>query len=248
MSKSESDSVNESANVAEVSASGAPVVRKWATHLVAFAGGAAVVTGMAFGGLIPSGSHSMATGGSSGSSVQKITRSVSGKDADTMKREATEKLTQVLRSIAETADPNAIGDEVSAGNYERVPEILKNSVVGETDASKQASMVAVIYLAAGLGNVMGGAQNITPISDQAVINTAEAITENGTVHIPQSIYVRTKKPVSVTMVYYPESNEWKIDGFTLMLMEVSAAVDQQNSSIASASASASSDPSATAAQ
>lgn len=238
---SKNEPVSESVNVAEVPAGSAPIVRKWATHLVAFAGGAAVVTGMAFGGLIPTGSAPTASSGST-ASVQKVVRSVSGKDADTMKREATEKLTQVLKSIAETADPNGIGDEVSAGNYEHVPEILKNSVVGETDASKQASMVAVIYLAAGLGNAMGGAQNIAPISDQAVLNTAEAITESGTVHIPQSIYVRTKRPVSVSMVYYPESNEWKIDGFTLMLMEVSAAVDQQNSATASAPASASSDP------
>ena len=91
-----------------------------------------------------------------------------------------------------------------------------------------------------LGNSVGGADNIKPISDQAVINSTEAVTERGIVHIPQSIYTKTNHDVTVTMAYDDEAKTWKIDGYplvtqVLMLAQINQALNATATPTASAS-------------
>lgn len=218
--------VTDAPNVTTVIESKPPRIRTVATHLATFALGAACLGGLAYSGVI--GASNQAPHPTASPTTQTVIRTLNGLDANTSKIQATEALTTILREIAKNPDANAIGAEVAEGNYDRVPESLKNAVVGGDESIRQATMVAVIYLAAGLGNSVGGADNIKPISEQAIISTADALTEYGTVHIPQSVYTKTRFPMSVTMVYDTESKSWKIDGHDLTIMELNLALAQQN--------------------
>lgn len=213
-----------------------PLIRTIGFLLLAFILGATTLAGLAYGGVLPNPQQS---NNNSQVTTQTIVRTLTGNDANTDKIEATNQLTEILKAIAASPDPNAIGAEVAEGNYEHVPEILKNSVVYGNEESRRATMVAVIYLAAGLGNTLGGADNIKPISEQAVINSVEAITSTGTVHIPQAIYTKTNVPVTVTMQYDGETKKWMIDGNGLVNMTLTVALYQ---TAASATASATPTP------
>lgn len=228
-------------NVTEVTNSRPPLIRTISTHLLALAAGGALIGGGFYIGIIPNNNTTTATA-SAQPTLQTVTRTLNGKDANTNKLEATAALTKVLQTIAQNADPNALGAEVADGNYSNVPAELKDNVVGGDETTQQATMVAVIYLAAGLGNTMGGADNIKPISDQAVISTADALTEYGIVHIPQNIYTRTNYPVSVTMVWDTASNSWKIDGHDLTIQELILALAKENAAAATSTPTATATP------
>lgn len=228
-------------NVTEVINSHPPLIRTISTHLLALAVGGALIGGGFYSGIIPNNNTATATA-STQPTLQTVTRTLNGKDANTNKLEATAALTKVLQAIAQNADPNALGAEVADGNYSNVPAELKDNVVGGDETTQQATMVAVIYLAAGLGNTMGGADNIKPISDQAVISTADALTEYGIVHIPQNIYTRTNYPVSVTMVWDTASNSWKIDGHDLTIQELILALAKENAAAATSTPTATATP------
>lgn len=225
-------------NVTEVINNHPPLIRTISTHLAALAVGGALIGGCFYTGVIPTNNTTTPTA-SATPTLETVTRTLNGKDANTNKIEATAALTKILQAIAQNADPNALGAEVADGNYSNVPAALKDNVVGGDESTKQATMVAVIYLAAGLGNTMGGADNIKPISEQAVISTADAVNEYGIVHIPQNIYTRTNYPVSVTMVWDTPSNSWKIDGHDLTIQELILALAKEN---AAATATASATP------
>lgn len=228
-------------NVTEVTNSRPPLIRTISTHLLALAVGGALIGGGFYSGVIPN-NNTATTTASAQPTLQTVTRTLNGKDANTNKLEATAALTKVLQAIAQNADPNALGAEVADGNYSNVPAALKDNVVGGDETTQQATMVAVIYLAAGLGNTMGGADNIKPISDQAVISTADALTEYGIVHIPQNIYTRTNYPVSVTMVWDTASNSWKIDGHDLTIQELILALAKENAAAATSTPTATATP------
>ena len=228
-------------NVTEVINSRPPLIRTISTHLLALAVGGALIGGGIYSGIIPNNNTATVTA-SAQPTLQTVTRTLNGKDANTNKLEATAALTKVLQTIAQNADPNALGAEVADGNYSNVPAALKDNVVGGDETTQQATMVAVIYLAAGLGNTMGGADNIKPISDQAVISTADALTEYGIVHIPQNIYTRTNYPVSVTMVWDTASNSWKIDGHDLTIQELILALAKENAAAATSTPTATATP------
>lgn len=212
-----------------------PPIRTVATHLLATIAGGALVGTLAFTGAIPlNNNQNNAPTETQQQATQKITRSVTGTDADTMKKDATSKLTEIFRAIANTPnvnknvkDTDQLAKEVAEGNYENVPAELKNATIGGSEATRQANMVATIYLAGGLSKSMGGADNIKPVSEQAVLNSCDAIPENGNVHIPQNIYTATKVPVAVLMSY--TDNEWKLDGFDLTLEEIIVATLQSQS-------------------
>lgn len=228
-------------NVTEVINTRPPLIRTISTHLLALAVGGALIGGGFYSGIIPN-TNTATTSASAQPTLETVTRTLNGKDANTNKLEATAALTKVLQAIARNADPNALGAEVADGNYANVPAELKDNVVGGDETTRQATMVAVIYLAAGLGNTMGGADNIKPISDQAVISTADALTEYGIVHIPQNIYTRTNYPVSVTMVWDTASNSWKIDGHDLTIQELILALAKENAAAATATPTATATP------
>lgn len=229
-------------NVTEVINSRPPLIRTISTHLLALAVGGALIGGGFYSGIIPNHNNTTTATASAQPTPQTVTRTLNGKDANTNKLEATAALTKVLQAIAQNADPNALGAEVADGNYNNVPAALKDNVVGGDETTQQATMVAVIYLAAGLGNTMGGADNIKPISDQAVISTADALTEYGIVHIPQNIYTHTNYPVSVTMVWDTASNSWKIDGHDLTNQELILALAKENAAAATSTPTATSTP------
>lgn len=228
-------------NVTEVINTRPPLIRTISTHLLALAVGGALIGGGFYSGIIPS-TNTATASASAQPTLETVTRTLNGKDANTNKLEATAALTKVLQAIARNADPNALGAEVAEGNYANVPTELKDNVVGGDETTRQATMVAVIYLAAGLGNTMGGADNIKPISDQAVISTADALTEYGIVHIPQNIYTRTNYPVSVTMVWDTKTNSWKIDGHDLTIQELILALAKENAAAATATPTATTTP------
>lgn len=225
--------------VTPVTATKPPLIRTIGFLLLAFILGASTLAGLVYGGVLPA-PNSNNGAPTSQATLQKVTRTFTGNDADTDKREAVAKLTEIHKAIAQTADPNSIAAEVAEGNYDRVPEILKNSVVSGSEETRRATMVAIIYLSAGIGNSVGGADNIKPISDQAVINSTEAVTERGIVHIPQSIYTKTNHDVTVTMAYDDEAKTWKIDGYplvtqVLMLAQINQALNATATPTASAS-------------
>lgn len=228
-------------NVTEVINTRPPLIRTISTHLLALAVGGALIGGGFYSGIIPN-TNTATASASAQPTLETVTRTLNGKDANTNKLEATTALTKVLQAIARNADPNALGAEVAEGNYANVPTELKDNVVGGDETTRQATMVAVIYLAAGLGNTMGGADNIKPISDQAVISTADALTEYGIVHIPQNIYTRTNYPVSVTMVWDTKTNSWKIDGHDLTIQELILALAKENAAAATATPTATTTP------
>lgn len=228
-------------NVTEVINTRPPLIRTISTHLLALAVGGALIGGGFYSGIIPN-TNTATASASAQPTLETVTRTLNGKDANTNKLEATAALTKVLQAIARNADPNALGAEVAEGNYANVPTELKDNVVGGDETTRQATMVAVIYLAAGLGNTMGGADNIKPISDQAVISTADALTEYGIVHIPQNIYTRTNYPVSVTMVWDTKTNSWKIDGHDLTIQELILALAKENAAAATATPTATTTP------
>jgi hypothetical protein len=228
-------------NVTEVINTRPPLIRTISTHLLALAVGGALIGGGFYSGIIPN-TNTATASASAQPTLETVTRTLNGKDANTNKLEATAALTKVLQAIARNADPNALGAEVAEGNYANVPTELKDNVVGGDETTRQATMVAVIYLAAGLGNTMGGAGNIKPISDQAVISTADALTEYGIVHIPQNIYTRTNYPVSVTMVWDTKTNSWKIDGHDLTIQELILALAKENAAAATATPTATTTP------
>ena len=167
-----------------------PLIRTIGFLLLAFVLGATTLAGLAYGGVLPAPQQ-----GNNNSQVttQTIVRTLTGNDANTDKIEATNQLTEILKAIAASPDPNAIG----------------------------------------------GADNIKPISEQAVINSVEAITSTGTVHIPQAIYTKTNVPVTVTMQYDGETKKWMIDGNGLVNMTLTVALYQ---TAASATASATPTP------
>lgn len=213
-------------NVAEVNLDEQkPRTRTVATHLIATIAGGALVGTLAFTGVLPINSNQNSTPAATQQTTQQITRTLTGTDAKTMKIDAANKLTEIFQAIANTPnvnknvkDADQLAKEVAEGNYDNVPAILKDTIVGGDEATRQASMVAIIYLADGLSKSMGGADNIKPVSEQAIINNCDAQPENGVVHIPQNVYTATKVPVDVLMIY--QDNQWKLDGFSLTIEEI----------------------------
>lgn len=202
-----------------------PRTRTVATHLIATIAGGALVGTLAFTGVLPVKNTQNNTPAATQQTTQQITRTLTGTDAKTMKIDATNKLTEIFQAIANTPnvnknvkDADQLAKEVAEGNYDNVPAILKDTITGGDEATRQANMVAVIYLADGLSKSMGGADNIKPISEQAIINNCDAQPENGVVHIPQNVYTATKVPVDVLMIY--QDNQWKLDGFSLTIEEI----------------------------
>lgn len=211
-----------------------PRTRTVATHLIATIAGGALVGTLAFTGVLPVKNNQNNTPAATQQVTQQITRTLTGTDAKTMKIDATNKLTEIFQAIANTPnvnknvkDADQLAKEVAEGNYENVPAELKNATIGGSEATRQANMVAVIYLADGLSKSMGGADNIKPVSEQAIINSCDAIPENGNVHIPQNVYAATKVPVDVLMTY--QDNQWKLDGFSLTIEEIIVATLQSQS-------------------
>lgn len=220
-----------------------PRTRTVATHLIATIAGGALVGTLAFTGVLPVKNNQNNTPAATQQTTQQITRTLTGTDAKTMKIDATNKLTEIFQAIANTPnvnknvkDADQLAKEVAEGNYDNVPAVLKDTITGGDEATRQANMVAVIYLADGLSKSMGGADNIKPVSEQAIINSCDAQPENGVVHIPQNVYTATKVPVDVLMIY--QDNQWKLDGFSLTIEEIIVGTLQSQSAPTTATPSA----------